>query len=71
VGLRPYRLLLATQPLRVLRRDAVANLWPLKFYISASNPASTTTPASSAHSILLPPTSSANSATTTAAISGI
>ncbi|WP_418162394.1 putative ABC transporter permease subunit YbbP [Pantoea vagans] len=33
VGLRPYRLLLATQPLRVLRRDAVANLWPLKFYI--------------------------------------
>ncbi|KIS42652.1 putative ABC transporter permease subunit YbbP [Kosakonia radicincitans] len=33
VGLRPYRLLLATQPLRVLRRDAVANVWPLKFYI--------------------------------------
>lgn len=33
VGLRPYRLLLATQPLRVLRRDAVANLWPLKIYI--------------------------------------
>ena len=33
VGLRPYRLLLATQPLRVLRRDTVANLWPLKFYI--------------------------------------
>ncbi len=32
VGLRPYRLLLATQPLRVLRRDAVANLWPLKIY---------------------------------------
>lgn len=35
VGLRPYRLLLATQPLRVLRRDAVANVWPLKFYIPA------------------------------------
>lgn len=33
VGLRPYRLLLATQPLRVLRRDAVADIWPLKFYI--------------------------------------
>lgn len=33
VGLRPYRLLLATQPLRVLRRDTVANLWPLKFYL--------------------------------------
>ncbi|CCK01517.1 Uncharacterized metabolite ABC transporter in Enterobacteriaceae, permease protein EC-YbbP [Cronobacter sakazakii 701] len=33
VGLRPYRLLLATQPLRVLRRDAVANLWPLKIYL--------------------------------------
>ncbi|AHJ74924.1 putative ABC transporter permease subunit YbbP [Kosakonia sacchari] len=33
VGLRPYRLLLATQPLRVLRRDAVANVWPLKFYV--------------------------------------
>jgi hypothetical protein len=24
---------ITTQPLRVLRRDAVANLWPLKFYI--------------------------------------
>lgn len=35
VGLRPYRLLLATQPLRVLRRDAVARVWPLKFYIPA------------------------------------
>ncbi len=35
VGLRPYRLLLATQPLRVLRRDAVASVWPLKFYIPA------------------------------------
>lgn len=33
VGLRPYRLLLATQPLRVLRRDVVASIWPLKFYI--------------------------------------
>nr|WP_024967325.1 putative ABC transporter permease subunit YbbP [Pantoea sp. IMH] len=33
VGLRPYRLLLATQPLRVLRWDAVANVWPLKFYL--------------------------------------
>ncbi len=33
VGLRPYRLLLATQPLRVLRRDAVATLWPLKIYL--------------------------------------
>ncbi|WLS77944.1 putative ABC transporter permease subunit YbbP [Erwinia pyri] len=35
VGLRPYRLLLATQPLRVLRRDAVANVWPLKYYLPA------------------------------------
>lgn len=35
VGLRPWRLLLATQPLRVLRRDAVADVWPLKFYIPA------------------------------------
>ncbi len=26
VGLRPYRLLLATQPLRVLRNDVVANV---------------------------------------------
>lgn len=33
VGLRPYRLLLATQPLRVLRQDAVANVWPLKLYL--------------------------------------
>ncbi len=33
VGLRPYRLLLATQPLRVLRRDVVASVWPLTFYI--------------------------------------
>ncbi|WP_326901980.1 ABC transporter permease [Kosakonia cowanii] len=35
VGLHPYRLLLATQPLRVLRRDAVANVWPLKIYLPA------------------------------------
>ncbi|WP_394546254.1 putative ABC transporter permease subunit YbbP [Pantoea ananatis] len=35
VGLRPYRLLLATQPLRVLRRDAVAIVWPLKIYLPA------------------------------------
>ncbi|WP_034912891.1 putative ABC transporter permease subunit YbbP [Erwinia sp. 9145] len=33
VGLRPYKLLLATQPLRVLRRDAVANVWPLKVFL--------------------------------------
>lgn len=33
VGIRPYRLLLATQPVRVLRQDAVANLWPLKIYL--------------------------------------
>lgn len=33
VGMRPWRLLLATQPLRVLRRDAVANVWPLKYYV--------------------------------------
>ncbi|QCR36838.1 putative ABC transporter permease subunit YbbP [Nissabacter sp. SGAir0207] len=35
VGLRPYRQLLATQPLRVLRRDAVAAVWPLKYYLPA------------------------------------
>ena len=33
VGLRPYRLLLATQPLRVLRQDIVAHVWPLKIYL--------------------------------------
>jgi len=33
VGLRPYRLLLATQPLRVLRRETVAAVWPLKYYL--------------------------------------
>jgi putative ABC transport system permease protein len=32
-GATPYRLLLATQPLRVLRNDVVANVWPLKFYL--------------------------------------
>ena len=35
IGLRPYRQLLATQPLRVLRRDAVSNVWPLKYYLPA------------------------------------
>ena len=35
VGLRPYRLLLATQPLRVLRQDAIATVWPLRFYLPA------------------------------------
>lgn len=35
VGLRPYRLLLATQPIRVLRRDAIAQIWPLKYYLPA------------------------------------
>ncbi|GKX54147.1 permease [Leminorella grimontii] len=33
VGLRPYKQLLATRPLRVLRADAMSNVWPLKFYI--------------------------------------
>jgi putative ABC transport system permease protein len=33
VGLRPWRRLLATQPVRVLRRDAVANVWPLKLWL--------------------------------------
>ncbi len=33
VGLRPYRQLLATQPLRVLRRDAARTVWPLRFYL--------------------------------------
>lgn len=33
VGLRPYRLLLATQPLRVLRQDVTANVWPLRYYL--------------------------------------
>ncbi|MFZ4834444.1 putative ABC transporter permease subunit YbbP [Rouxiella sp. Mn2063] len=35
IGLRPYRLLLATQPLRVLRQDIVANVWPMKYYLPA------------------------------------
>jgi len=35
VGLRPYSLLMATQPLRVLRRDAVARVWPLRVYLPA------------------------------------
>lgn len=33
VGLRPYRLLLATRPVRVLRDDVVANVWPLSLYL--------------------------------------
>ncbi|HHL2599007.1 TPA: ABC transporter permease [Yersinia enterocolitica] len=33
VGIRPYRQLLATQPLRVLRRDVTANIWPLRYFI--------------------------------------
>ncbi len=32
-GVRPYRQLLATQPLRVLRRDVAANVWPLRYFI--------------------------------------
>ena len=35
VGLRPYRLLLATQPLRVLRNDVVANVWLAAEVLSA------------------------------------
>ncbi|MDR0806998.1 MAG: ABC transporter permease [Enterobacteriaceae bacterium] len=33
VGLRPYKQLLATRPLRVLREDTVSNVWQLKFYL--------------------------------------
>ncbi|NMP26185.1 ABC transporter permease [Rahnella sp. SAP-1] len=33
VGLRPYRQLLATLPLRVLRQDVVANVWPLRYFL--------------------------------------
>lgn len=33
VGLRPYQQLLATRPLRVLRQDAISNVWPLKIYL--------------------------------------
>ena len=35
VGVRPYRQLLATRPLRVLRRDASAAVWPLRYYVPA------------------------------------
>ncbi|AUQ24631.1 putative ABC transporter permease subunit YbbP [Dickeya zeae] len=35
VGIRPYRQLLATLPLRVLRQDVVANVWPLRYYLPA------------------------------------
>lgn len=35
VGIRPYRQLLATQPLRVLRRDVSASVWPLRYFIPA------------------------------------
>lgn len=33
VGLRPYRQLMATQPLRVLRSDAFRVVWPLRYYL--------------------------------------
>lgn len=33
IGIRPYRQLLATQPLRVLRNDVVANVWPLRYFL--------------------------------------
>ncbi|MBF6635281.1 ABC transporter permease [Rouxiella silvae] len=33
VGLRPYRQLVATLPLRVLRQDVVANVWPLRYFL--------------------------------------
>ncbi|MCC3702236.1 ABC transporter permease [Rouxiella badensis] len=33
VGLRPYRQLSATLPLRVLRQDVVANVWPLRYFL--------------------------------------
>lgn len=33
VGLRPYRQLLATRPLRVLRNDGAETLWPLRIYL--------------------------------------
>lgn len=35
VGLRPYRQLLATRPLRVLRRDTLSAVWPLRYYLPA------------------------------------
>ncbi|SUB81977.1 ABC-type transport system involved in multi-copper enzyme maturation, permease component [Pragia fontium] len=33
IGLRPYKQLLATRPLKVLREDTVSNIWPLKIYL--------------------------------------
>lgn len=33
VGLRPYRQLLTTQPLRVFRHDVIANVWPLRYFL--------------------------------------
>ncbi len=33
VGLRPYRQLVATLPLRVLRQDVVVNVWPLRYFL--------------------------------------
>lgn len=33
IGLRPYKQLIATLPLRVLRKDSIVNVWPLKFYL--------------------------------------
>lgn len=35
VGVRPYRQLLATRPLRVLRRDVLSTVWPLRYYLPA------------------------------------
>ncbi|WP_159566469.1 putative ABC transporter permease subunit YbbP [Budvicia diplopodorum] len=35
VGLRPYKQLLATRPLRVLRKDTISDVWPLKIYLPA------------------------------------
>lgn len=35
VGLRPDRQLLATRPLRVLRRDTLSAVWPLRYYLLA------------------------------------
>lgn len=35
VGLRPYKQLLATRPLRVLRKDTISDVWPLKVYLPA------------------------------------
>lgn len=33
VGVRPYKQLLATRPLRVLRNDVVTTVWPLRYYL--------------------------------------